>query len=90
VAPRSTPEQRNAADLEFVELDVPVKKVWSILEENEKLRVGSPTPQSELRRSTRMTRAPERYSSSLHYLLLTDSGEPECYEEVLQVEAKDK
>jgi len=37
-----------------------------------------------------MTRAPERYSPSLHYLLLTDSDEPECYEEALQVEAKDK
>ena len=37
-----------------------------------------------------MTRAPERYSPSLHYLLLTDNGEPECYEETLQVEGKNK
>ena len=33
VAPWSTPEQHDA-DLEFVELDVPVKKIWSILEGN--------------------------------------------------------
>jgi len=26
----------------------------------------------------------------LHYLLLTDSGKLECYDEALQVEAKDK
>jgi len=31
VAPRNTPEQQDAADLEFIELDdVPVKKVRSI------------------------------------------------------------
>jgi len=36
------------------------------------------------------TRAPERYSPFLHYMLLTNSGELECYEEALQVEAKDK
>ena len=45
VAPRSTPEQQDVADSEFVELDdVPVKKVRSILEENEELRVEPPTP----------------------------------------------
>ena len=36
VAPRSTPEQQsNAADLEFVKLDVPVDKIWSIPKGNE-------------------------------------------------------
>ena len=90
VAPRSTTEQQDAADLEFVELDdVPVKKARSISEGNEEFRVEPPTPQSELRRSTRTIRAPEKYSPSLHYLLLTDSGEPECYE-ALQVKAEDK
>jgi len=48
------------------------------------------TPQSELRRSTMTTRSPERYSPALHYLLLTDSAESECYEEALQVEDKVK
>jgi hypothetical protein len=32
----------------------------------------------------------ERYSPSLYYLLLTDSGEPEYYEEALQVDTKRK
>jgi len=32
---------------------------------------------------TRLSRPPERYSSSLYYLLLTDYGELECYEEVM-------
>ena len=91
VTPHSTPKQRDVADSEFVELDdVLVKKVRSILKGNEELRLGPPTPQNELRRSTRTTRAPEKYSPSFHYLLLTDSGEPECYKKALQVEDKDK
>ena len=36
------------------------------------------------------TRAQERYFPSLHYPLLADSGEHECYEEALQMEVKDK
>jgi hypothetical protein len=39
------------------------------------------TPASVVRRSTRLSRPPERYSPSLYYLLLTDSGEPKSYEE---------
>jgi hypothetical protein len=41
------------------------------------------TPTSVVRISTRLSRPPERYSPSLYYLLLTDSGEPECYEEAM-------
>jgi hypothetical protein len=40
--------------------------------------------------STRLSRPPERYSPSLYYLLLTDYGEPECYEEAMQVDTKKK
>ncbi|KAL5759614.1 hypothetical protein ACOSQ2_018452 [Xanthoceras sorbifolium] len=39
----------------------------------------------ELRRSSRVPKPIQRYSPSLHYLLLTNSGEPECYE-AMQVE----
>ena len=39
-----------------------------------------------LRRSSRYIRAPDWYSPSLHYLLLTDEGEPESFDEALQVE----
>ena len=50
VASRSTPEQQDVADSEFVELDdVHVKKVQSNPEGNEELRVEPSSPQSELR-----------------------------------------
>jgi hypothetical protein len=48
------------------------------------------TPASVVRISTRLSRPPERYSPSLYYLLLIDSGEPECYEEAMQVDTKKK
>ncbi|GKA81072.1 retrovirus-related pol polyprotein from transposon TNT 1-94 [Tanacetum coccineum] len=42
---------------------------------------GFETPQ--VRRSTRESRAPVRYSPSANYLLLTENGEPESYSEAL-------
>jgi hypothetical protein len=39
------------------------------------------TPASVVRIYTRLSRPLERYSPSLYYLLLTDFGELECYEE---------
>ena len=41
------------------------------------------TPESGVRRSTRISRPLEQYSPSLYYVLLTDSGEPKCYEEAV-------
>nr|KYP32301.1 Retrovirus-related Pol polyprotein from transposon TNT 1-94 [Cajanus cajan] len=43
-----------------------------------------------LGRVTRKRRAPERYSPSLYYLLLTDCGEPECYAEAVNDDHKSK
>jgi hypothetical protein len=48
------------------------------------------TPTSFVRRSTQLIITPERYSPSLYYLLLTDSGEIECYEEAMEVDTKKK
>eukprot|EP00253_Pinus_taeda_P017240 PITA_17240 len=48
------------------------------------------TPKGDVRRSTRISIPPKRYSLSLYYLLLTDSGEPECYEEEMQVDRRKK
>jgi hypothetical protein len=48
------------------------------------------TPASVVRRYTRLSRSPERYSPSLYYLLLTHSGEPEWYEEAMKVDTKKK
>ena len=44
------------------------------------------TPEQMIRRSSRTIRVPDRYSPSLHYLLLTDGGEPKYFGEALQVE----
>ena len=39
-----------------------------------------------LRRSTRMSHPPDRFVPSLNYVLLTDSGEPSCYAEAMQMD----
>ena len=39
------------------------------------------TPEQVLRRSSRTIGVPYRYSPSLHYLLLTDEGEPESLDD---------
>ena len=48
------------------------------------------TPESVVRISTSLSTPPERYSTSLYYLLLIDSGEPKCYEMAMQVDTKKK
>ena len=45
---------------------------------------------ANVRKSTRLSRLPERFSPSMYYLLMTDSGEPECFEEAIQVETRKK
>ena len=40
----------------------------------------------ELKRSSITIISPQRYSSSLNYILLTDRGELESYKEVVQVD----
>ncbi|RVX14623.1 Retrovirus-related Pol polyprotein from transposon TNT 1-94 [Vitis vinifera] len=53
-------------------------------------QVDLSTPVVEVRKSSRNIRPPHRYSSVLNYLLLTDGGEPECYDEALQDENSSK
>ena len=55
-------------------------------EESDDSEVVPYTPVTELRRSSRIIRKPVRFSPSLNYILLTDRGEPECYEEAMQVD----
>ncbi|KAL6333534.1 hypothetical protein AAG906_028719 [Vitis piasezkii] len=59
-------------------------------EENVNSQVDLSTPVAEVRRSFRNIRPPQRYSPVLNYLLLTDGGEPECYDEALQDENSSK
>ena len=42
------------------------------------------TPELPTRRSSRTIVAPQRYSPSLHYLLLIDAGEPEHFTKAMQ------
>ena len=58
--------------------------------ENVNSQVDLSTPVAEVRRSSRNIRPPQRYSPTLNYLLLTDGGESECYDEALQDENSSK
>ena len=54
--------------------------------ENVNSQVDQSTPVAEVHRSSRITRPLQRYSFALNYILLTDCGEPKCYDETLQDE----
>jgi len=45
---------------------------------------SEPEPLTPLRKSSRISIPLDRYSPSLHYLLLTDAGEPEYFSEATQ------
>ena len=49
-----------------------------------------PKTLATVRKSSRLSRPLERFSPSLYYLLMTDFSEPECFEEVMQVETRKK
>ena len=69
---------------EFVNLDEltesTVQKSGEEDKENVNSQVDQSTPIAEIRRSSRNIRPPHRYSPTLNYLLLTNGGEPECYD----------
>ena len=79
---------------EFVNLDEltesTVQKEGEEDKENVNSQVDLSTPVAEVRRSSRNIRPSQRYSPVLNYLLLTDGGEPECYDEALQDENSSK
>ena len=54
--------------------------------ENVDSQIDQSIPVAEVRRSSKTIRPPQHYSPTLNYLLLTDGGESECYEEALQDE----
>ena len=60
-----------------------VQKMGEEDKENVNSQVDQSTPVTEVRRSSRNIRPPHRYSPTLNYLLLTDGGEPEFYDEAL-------
>ena len=79
---------------EFVNLDELTESTVQKSGEEDKKNVNSQvdqsTPVAEVLRSSKNIRPPHRYSPTLNYLLLTDGGEPECYDETLQDENSSK
>ena len=79
---------------EFVNLDELIESTVQKRGEEDKENVNSQvdlsTPIVEVRRSPRNIRPPQCYSLALNYLLLTDGGEPEYYDEALQDENSSK
>ncbi|KAL6332866.1 hypothetical protein AAG906_017135 [Vitis piasezkii] len=79
---------------EFVNLDEltesTIQKWGEEDKENVNSQVDLSTPVTEVRRSSRNIRPLQRCSPVLNYLLLTDGGEPECYDEALQDENSSK
>ena len=79
---------------EFVNLDELTKSIVHKRGKEDKENVDSQVDQSthvaEVHRSSKTIRPPQRYSPALNYLLLTDGGEPECYDEALQDENSSK
>ena len=75
---------------EFVNLDEltesTVQKRGEEDKENVNSQVDLSTPVAKVRGSFRIIRPSQRYSPALNYLLLTDGGELECYDETLQDE----
>ena len=57
--------------------------------ENQEQQLVTKNP-ATLRKSTRLSRPLERFFGSLYYLLMTDSGELECYEDAMHVETRKK
>ena len=78
----------NQKKFEFVNLDGLTESTVQKMGEEDKENVNSQIDQStsvaEVRRSSRNIRPPHCYSPTLNYLLLTDGGEIECYDEALQ------
>ncbi|KAE8697500.1 Retrovirus-related Pol polyprotein from transposon TNT 1-94 [Hibiscus syriacus] len=76
----SSSSNTKAETKEFVEFEEISGNDVQISPEAVQEEPGTP----ELIHSSRIPKPTQRYSPSLHYLLLTDNGEPECYDEVMQ------
>ena len=63
--------------------EIKENEVPKALENQEQQQV--PQTLANVRRYTKLSRPPERFSPSLYYWLMTNYGEPKCYEEAMQV-----
>ncbi|CAN0846213.1 Retrovirus-related Pol polyprotein from transposon TNT 1-94 [Linum grandiflorum] len=80
-----SPPQTHGNDEEVV-LDEPQGALDQEVQEDEHLEQEE-QPQPQLRRSTREHKASTRYSPN-EYVMLSDGGEPECYQEAMSHEDK--
>ena len=78
----SSSSSTEAETKEFVEFEEISGNDVQISPEAVQEELGTPA----LRRSFRIPKPIQCYSPSLHYLLLSDSGEPECYDQAMQVD----
>ena len=68
--------------------DTPKDDVPTIPHDVQQQQQQIPHTPVNVRQSTRQIRPPKIFSSSLYLILLTDVGEPKCYDEVVQVDTK--
>lgn len=54
-------------------------------EENVIPQEGQSTPTIAIRKSSRVSKPPQRFSSSLYYILFIDAGEPKYYDEACKM-----
>ncbi|KAK2985799.1 hypothetical protein RJ640_019295 [Escallonia rubra] len=84
---------------EYMELDEPedgqIPRIESpeVLDETTDTEIGAGDQQQvsetlNLRRSSQVRKAPDRLCLPLDYILYTNSGEPECYQEAIQDESR--
>ena len=66
--------------------DTPKANVQAILHDLQQPQQQIPHTPVNVRYSTMISRAPERFT--LYSILLSDDGEPECYDEAMQVDTK--
>ena len=78
-------KQNKADEKEFVEMEELPDMGVTVPQDEHAQEHDEAEPQTPVvRRSTRERRPKVRYSPSLHYLLLIDNSEPECFEEALR------
>ena len=77
-------QQHEKKEDDYVVLDdTPNVDVLAIPHDVEQLQHQIPHTPVTVRRSTRQSRPPKRFSSSLYSILLTNASEPECYDEAM-------
>ena len=82
-------QQHEKKEDDYVVLDdTPKDDVLAIPHDVQQQQKKIPHTPINVRQSTRQIRPLERFSPSLYSILLTDAGEPESYNEAVQVDTK--